>query len=76
MSLLDVIGITAIMPFMAIVSNPIIIEKNKLLHFTYINLGYKSQHDFLVFVGYFVFTLINKRRWWKIQFVIFKLGRL
>jgi ABC-type multidrug transport system fused ATPase/permease subunit len=58
MSLLDVIGITAIMPFMAIVSNPIIIEKNKLLHFTYINLGYKSHHDFLVFVGYFVFTLI------------------
>jgi ABC-type multidrug transport system fused ATPase/permease subunit len=58
MSLLDVIGITAIMPFMAIVSNPTIIEKNKLLQFIYIKLGYKSHRDFLVFVGYFVFTLI------------------
>lgn len=57
MSLLDVIGVASIMPFMAIVVNPQVIEANATLANLFQLSGYSNNADFLFVLGVFVFCL-------------------
>lgn len=61
MSLIEMIGIASIMPFMAVLTNPEIIETNfivqKLFHFSNV-FGLESNNEFIIFLGALVFTLL------------------
>jgi ABC-type multidrug transport system fused ATPase/permease subunit len=58
MALLDAIGVASIMPFMAVLTNPDLINTNRLLDLIYKTLGTNSQGDFLLILGIFVFLLL------------------
>ncbi len=51
MGLIDVIGISSILPFMAVLANPGAIQSTRLLHGLYQNLGFASPSQFLFFLG-------------------------
>lgn len=57
-ALVDVIGIASIMPFIAVLSNPGLVETNKYLAGLYEFSGYQSSHDFLFLLGTIVFLLL------------------
>ena len=61
MAVLDMIGVASILPFIAVISNPDIIETNlylnKLFLFS-IELGVENSNDFLFFLGISVFILL------------------
>ena len=61
MALLDVIGVVSIVPFMAVLSNPQLVETSTILNnlFQYsVILGVENKKDFLFFLGFFVFILL------------------
>ena len=58
MALLDAIGVASIMPFMAVVTNPGLIETNALLSTLYKVMGSPSQRDFLLVFGILVFIFL------------------
>ena len=58
MAFLDVAGVASIMPFMAVLLNPEIIESNYYLAKLNSVLGYTDQRDFLIFLGLVVFSLL------------------
>ncbi len=51
MALLDVIGVASIMPFMAVLANPQLIETNTILTATYAGLGFADPRSFMFFLG-------------------------
>jgi ATP-binding cassette, subfamily B, bacterial PglK len=51
MALLDVIGVASIMPFMAVLVNPQLVETNPILASVYNVLGFTDQQSFLFFLG-------------------------
>ena len=57
-ALLETIGVVSIMPFIAVVSNPEIINSNHVLHWLYTSLEMESQRQFLILLGVMVFILI------------------
>lgn len=60
-SILDMIGVASILPFMAILTNPTIIETNAYLNYVFYELktfGVNSEKDFLFVIGIFVFLLL------------------
>ena len=61
MALLDMIGVASILPFMAVLTNPNLIDTNSVLNFLYKTssiFGAKSVEDFLFFLGVAVFILL------------------
>lgn len=56
LSAIEIVGITAIMPFISVASNPNLIETNKYFHLIYQNLGFHSSRMFAVVFG---FTLVG-----------------
>ena len=61
MALLDVIGVASILPFMAVLTNPSLIETNLILNtmFEASNIfGVKNNQQFLFFLGVCVFLLL------------------
>ena len=61
MALLDTIGVASIMPFIAVLSNPQIIETNEILNFIFINskiFGVDNDQQFLFLLGFLVFFLL------------------
>lgn len=61
MALLDVIGVASIMPFMAVLINPEIIETNNFLNTLYKSLsvvGVETEKQFLFILGVMVFVLL------------------
>jgi ATP-binding cassette, subfamily B, bacterial PglK len=58
MALLDVLGVASIMPFMAVLANPELVESNYFLNFLYENIGFKGRYDFLFALGLLVFLLL------------------
>jgi len=61
MALIDMLGIASIMPFIALITNPEIINTNQILNFTYKKVspfGVRDEKEFLVFVGIVVFCLL------------------
>lgn len=55
MGLIDVAGIASIMPFMAVVANPKVIQSNAYLSWAYHGLGFDSTTHFLITLGFVVF---------------------
>ena len=61
MALLDVIGIASILPFMAVLTNPGLIETNKILNFMFQTskiFGVENDQQFLFALGLLVFLLL------------------
>ena len=61
MSLIDMLGVSSILPFIAILTDPLIIEKNNILSsvFLFLNdFGIVTNYQFLIFVGVMVFILL------------------
>ena len=61
MALLDVIGVASILPFMAVLTNPNLIETNNILNSSFKilnNYGINSYDEFLFTLGIFVFILL------------------
>lgn len=61
MAILDMIGVASILPFIAILSNPSLIETNSFLNAMFQfskNFGIETNQDFLFFVGMMVFVLL------------------
>ena len=54
----DIVGIASIMPFMAVVSDPSVIETNRWLKLIYDFFGFTSVDSFLFFLGMMVFGLL------------------
>lgn len=58
MALLDVVGVASIMPFMAVLANPKVIETNIILARIYATLGFKDAQSFMFFLGVTAFALL------------------
>lgn len=58
MALLDVIGVASILPFIALISNPEIIETNKFLSTFYTFFSFENYLDFTLAFGLLVFILL------------------
>ncbi len=61
MALLDMLGVASILPFIAVLANPALIETNPILFSAYQlskNLGLSSTDQFLFFLGLIVFALL------------------
>ncbi len=61
MALIDMLGIASIMPFIALLTNPEIINTNDFINFAYNKsniIGIKNEQEFLIAVGVFVFLLL------------------
>lgn len=61
MAFLDMLGVASIMPFVAVLANPEIIENNDILNYLFIkssNLGVENNNDFLFLLGISVFILL------------------
>jgi ABC-type bacteriocin/lantibiotic exporter with double-glycine peptidase domain len=58
MSLFDVLGVASILPFMAVLANPELIETNIILAKIYQTLGFTNSDQFLFFLGSSVFLLL------------------
>ena len=59
MALLQVAGIASIGPFLALVADPSVIERNQLLQWAYNTFGFESETAFLVFVGFGVLAVFT-----------------
>lgn len=60
MAIFETIGVASILPFMAILMNPEVIQTNIFLKKTYLFLsdyGVENNHDFLIFTGFVVLAL-------------------
>lgn len=51
MALMQVIGIASVLPFLALVTDPSIVQSNSYLALVYERLGFETTNGFLVFVG-------------------------
>lgn len=58
MALLDMVGVASIMPFMAVLANPELVETNALLKTAYEKLGFTDPRQFLFALGMLVFVLL------------------
>ena len=58
MAILDIVGISSIMPFFAILANPEIINTNKILNKTYNYFNFTTNNEFLLFAAIFAFITI------------------
>ena len=61
MALLDMLGVASIMPFIAVLTNPELIETNEILNTAYNTLstfGVENNQQFLFVLGIFVFILL------------------
>lgn len=58
MALLDVVGVASIMPFIAVLAKPELIESNALLFWIYQTFGFVDRQSFLYFLGVTSFVLL------------------
>jgi ABC-type bacteriocin/lantibiotic exporter with double-glycine peptidase domain len=56
-AIVEAIGVASILPFMALVAHPGIIQTNRWLHALYAGLHFTSEAAFLVFVGFVVLAV-------------------
>ena len=62
MALLDMIGVVSILPFMAVLTNPTLIETNLILNTLFkasIKMGVENNQEFLFVLGVLVFLLFD-----------------
>jgi len=58
MGLMETLGVASIMPFMAVLVDPSVVETNRYLSTAYQVLGFATTNDFLVFLGAAVFVFV------------------
>ncbi len=58
MAFLDMVGVASIMPFMAVLGNPEVVETNPWLSLVYSRLGFTEPRNFLFFLGLVVFAVL------------------
>jgi ABC-type multidrug transport system fused ATPase/permease subunit len=58
MAILDMVGISTILPFMSVITNPKIIESNLVLSYIYKFFKFSSVENFIFFLGIIVFVSI------------------
>ncbi len=58
MAMLDMIGVASIMPFMAVLANPNLVQTNTFLYAIYTKLGLSDPQIFLLMLGILVFVLL------------------
>ena len=58
MALLETAGVASVLPFLAVLGNPEIVETNPVLAWLYTNLGFQNVQDFLVVLGIAAFTMV------------------
>jgi ABC-type multidrug transport system fused ATPase/permease subunit len=61
MALLDMLGVASILPFIAVLANPALVETNPVLSWAYrfsANVGVASVEQFLFLLGFLVFVLL------------------
>lgn len=58
MALLDVLGVASILPFIAVLANPGLVETNRFLNTAYEQLGFNNPQYFLFSLGVLVFILL------------------
>jgi ABC-type multidrug transport system fused ATPase/permease subunit len=61
MALLDMLGVASILPFIAVLANPALVETNPILSWAYqlsANVGVASVQQFLFLLGFLVFALL------------------
>ena len=52
MAFIEIVGVASIMPFIAVLANPEIIETNYILSKVYLVLNFNNKIDFIIFLGY------------------------
>ena len=57
-ALLDMVGIASIMPFMALLSNPELINSNEYFALVFNKLNLNSNQEFLIYLGISIFVLL------------------
>lgn len=57
-AMLDMVGVASIMPFMAFLANPELVETNKIMHAAYTKLGFANPQRFVFSLGILVFVLL------------------
>lgn len=58
MAMLDMIGVASIMPFMAVLANPDVVNTSAILNNVYVKLGFTDPNKFLFYLGILVFILL------------------
>ena len=58
LGILETVGVASIMPFMAVVGNPQIIESNTVLNYLYIQVGTPGDQMFLAMLGFAAFIAL------------------
>lgn len=58
MAMLDMAGVASILPFMAVLANPGLVETNTILNAAYAKLGFTDPQQFLFVLGMLVFVLL------------------
>lgn len=58
MALLDMIGVASIMPFMAVLANPEMVEANTIFNAAYAKMSFTDPSQFLLALGILVFVLL------------------
>lgn len=58
MAMLDMVGVASIMPFMAVLANPELVQTNTFLNGAFTKLGFTDPQKFLFVLGIFVFLLL------------------
>jgi ABC-type multidrug transport system fused ATPase/permease subunit len=56
--ILDALGVISVLPFMALLTNPEIIEQNKYIKIIYESLNFENNKDFIFFAGIFVLCIL------------------
>jgi len=57
-AVIEVVGIASIMPFLALITNPSLVEDNAILNWIYTNLNFESTNRFLIFTGVMVLIIL------------------
>lgn len=58
MGIMDVAGVVSIMPFIAVLATPALVESNRWLHWGYSFFGFSSINTFLFFLGILVMAVL------------------
>ena len=61
MGIIEIVGVSSIMPFIAVASNPSLIQTNEYLHWCYIFFGFDSERSFLIALGMLMFASVILR---------------
>jgi len=57
-ALIEVAGIVSILPFLALITNPTLINDNRYLNWLYTTLNFQSSNRFLIFIGVMVLLIL------------------